>query len=61
LGKYFFVLFLLFSVSVFGFEQGRISIISIAFLPLVLMLLAFVMAEIFKEGNLLSEENELTV
>lgn len=61
LGKYFFILFLLFSVSVYGFEQGRISIISIAFLPLVLMLLAFVMAEIFKEGNLLSEENELTV
>jgi hypothetical protein len=61
LGKYFFVLFLLFSVSVFDFEQGRISIISIAFLPLVLMLLAFVMAEIFKEGNQLSEDNELTI
>lgn len=61
LGNYFFVLFLLFSVSVFGFEQGQISIISISFLPLVLMLLAFVMAEIFKEGNQLSEDNELTI
>ena len=53
--------FLLYSFSFFNFEQGRLSIVSISFLPLVLMLLAFVMAEIFKEGNQLSEDNDLTI
>lgn len=61
LGKYLFVLFLLYSYSIFVFDHGKLSIINISFIPLVLMILAFVMAEIFKEGNLLSEENELTV
>ena len=61
LGKYLFILFLLYSFSFFNFEQGRLSIVSISFLPLVLMLLAFVMAEIFKEGNQLSEDNDLTI
>lgn len=61
LGKYLFMLFLLYSYSIFVFEQGKLSIINIAFIPFVMMLLSFVLAEIFKEGNQLSEENELTV
>ncbi|WP_111708464.1 DUF2975 domain-containing protein [Lutibacter citreus] len=44
-----------------NFEQGGYSGFSISFNQLFLALIAFIMAEIFKEGNILKEENNLTI
>ena len=61
IGKYLVVIFFLLSYSSFTFQQGGMSGFYLSFDLLVLSLLAFIMAEIFKEGNNLLEENELTV
>ncbi|WNH08479.1 DUF2975 domain-containing protein [Thalassobellus suaedae] len=61
IGKYLFMFFLLTCYFAVRFQDGGISGFSISFTPLILMLLAFVFAEIFKEGNFLMEENELTI
>lgn len=61
IGKYQLFFFVLSIVTYVVFKQGNFLKVSIAFTPLLLSLLAFVMAEIFKEGNKLQEENQLTV
>lgn len=61
IGKYLLVIFVLMSYSSFTFQQGGISGFDISFTLIILSLLAYIMAEIFKEGNNLSEENKLTV
>jgi len=61
IGKYLLVIFILMSYSSFTFQQGGTSGFYISFTVLILSLLAYIMAEIFKEGNKLLEENILTV
>ena len=61
IGQYLVVIFFLMSYSSFTFQQGGMSGFYLSFELLILSLLAFIMAEIFKEGNNLLEENELTV
>jgi hypothetical protein len=61
IGKYLLFIFLLTSYIRVEFQQGGFSGIHISFTPLFLMLIAFIMAEIFKEGNLLKQENDLTI
>jgi len=43
------------------FKESEISELNLTFGPLLLILIAFIMAEIFKEGNILMKGNELTV
>jgi hypothetical protein len=61
IGKYLLVIFILMSYSSFTFQQGAISSFHISFTLLILPLLAYIMAEIFKEGKKLSDENKLTI
>jgi len=61
IGKYLLVIFVLISYTSITFEKGGFSGVSISFNLLFLALLAFIMAEIFKEGNNLSEESKLTI
>ena len=61
IGKYLLVIFILTSYSSITFEQGGISRLNITFTLLIPTLIAYIMAEIFKEGSKLSEENKLTV
>ena len=61
IGKYLLTMLLLTSYSYYGFERGVISEVSFSSTLLILSLLAYIMAEIFKEGNNLEEENKLTV
>ena len=61
IGKYIFIIFLLSSYIKVRFQQGGISGTHINFTPLLLGLVAFIMAEIFKEGNELEVENNLTI
>jgi len=61
IGKYIFIIFLLTSFTYTQFnETGNFSF-QTEFAPLILMLISFIMAEIFKEGNLLQKENDLTI
>lgn len=61
IGKYIFIIFLLSSFTIIQFQQAGKSEIHLNFTPLLLMLVAFIMAEIFKEGNSLQDENDLTI
>jgi hypothetical protein len=61
IGKFLMVYAILASYTSIGFENGRFSGVSLPFTALFLVLLAFIMAEIFKEGVLLKEENDLTI
>lgn len=61
IGKYILVIIILTNVTILRFESGTLSKISISLTPLLCALLAFVMAEIFKEGHSLKEENDLTI
>lgn len=61
IGKYIFIIFLLTSYTSIQFENGGKSQIQFSFTPLLFMLFAFIMAEIFKEGNKLKVENDLTI
>lgn len=61
IGKYMLIIFVLMSYSSFTFQQGKLSGLHISFELLILSLLSYIMAEVFKEGNNLSEENKLTV
>jgi hypothetical protein len=61
IGKYIFIIFLLSSYVKVSFQQGGFSQTNINLTPLLFVLVAFVMAEIFKEGNALEEENDLTI
>lgn len=44
-----------------GFEEGSFSAINISYSTLILAILSLILAEVFKEGNQLMEENRLTV
>ncbi len=61
IGKYLLIITVLIGYSSFTFQGGGKSGFYIPFTPLVLSLLAYIMAEIFKEGNNLLEEYKLTV
>jgi hypothetical protein len=68
IGKYlilYFMLTLLFFTLSFKnslyFWQGGFIQTSISFTPLLFALISFILAEIFKEGNKLQQENELTI
>ena len=68
IGKYsilYFILTLLYFILSFNntlyFGQGGFSQTSISFTPLLFALISFILAEIFKEGNKLQQEYELTV
>ncbi|SDS33523.1 Protein of unknown function [Polaribacter sp. KT25b] len=61
IGKYLFIIFLLSSYFKIRFQQGGMTNFSMNFTPLIFMLIAFILAEIFKEGNLLQKENDLTI
>ncbi len=68
IGKYlilYFVLTLLYFTLTFKnslyFGQGGFSQTSISFTPLLFALISFILAEIFKEGNKLQQEKDLTI
>lgn len=61
IGQYGFVYFLVTSFYSYDFNHVRSSGFIISLTPLIVMLFAFIMAEIFKEGSLLREEKELTI
>jgi hypothetical protein len=61
IGKYIFIIFLLMSYTNVQFQEiGKIGF-QLELTPLLFVLIAFIMAEIFKEGNSLQEENDLTI
>ena len=61
IGKYSVFYFLLSSYSYYGFEQGVQASYNLHLTSLIIALFAYILAEIFKEGNKLAEENSLTV
>ncbi|MCK0157393.1 DUF2975 domain-containing protein [Cellulophaga sp. F20128] len=61
IGKYAFIIFILSSFTFITYQHTATSGFQISFTPLILMLLAFILAEIFKEGNMLRKENDLTI
>lgn len=61
IGKYFFILFLLISFKIVIVEQGAFYGFYLYLTPLFLMLVAYILGEIFKEGNKLFEESQYTV
>lgn len=61
IGKYIFGYFLLINIYYIGFEAGSLTGFNASFTPLLLVLLAYIMAELFKEGYLLKQENDLTI
>ena len=61
IGKYLLIISVLMGYSSLTFQGGGKSGFHISFTPLALSLLAYIMAEIFKEGNNLLEEYKLTV
>ena len=61
IGVYIIVVTILISYTVLRFESGSQTIAHLSLTPVIYMLLAFVMAEIFKEGENLRAENDLTI
>lgn len=61
IGKYLSVIFILSSYSWLNFKNGDIKSFSFSITLPCLIILSFIMAEIFKEGSRLSEEVNLTV
>lgn len=61
IGQYTFIYFLVDSFYTYEFNTIGHRGFTISFTPLILMLVAFIMAEIFKEGSLLLEDKELTI
>jgi hypothetical protein len=61
IGMWLFFLFLVSSFSTISTEFMSQRTFYFRITPLILMLLSYVMAEIFQEGNELSEENQLTI
>ncbi len=49
------------SYTVLRFESGDQTMLHLSLTPVIYMLLTFIMAEIFKEGDNLREENDLTI
>jgi len=61
IGKYIFIYVLLTSYNSMTFKLGGFSGTYISITPLIFVLLSFIMAEIFKEGMVLKQENDLTI
>ncbi|WP_458628030.1 DUF2975 domain-containing protein [Winogradskyella sp. PC D3.3] len=61
IGIYIIVVTILISYTVLRFESGSQTLAHLSLTPVIYMLLAFVMAEIFKEGEHLRAENDLTI
>lgn|SRR5690606_15963524 len=61
IGKLLFALSLLLSFKIVKADMGYYHGFFVHFTPLILMLTAFILSEIFKEGNALLEENKFTV
>lgn len=61
IGKYVALIFILTSYTYISFKNGYLSNINISFSFLGFIILPFIMAEIFKEGKKLQEENDLTI
>jgi len=61
IGIYIIVVTILISYTVLRFESGTQTISHLSLTPIIYMLLAFVIAEIFKEGEHLRAENDLTI
>ncbi|MCA0131441.1 DUF2975 domain-containing protein [Winogradskyella alexanderae] len=49
------------SYNVLRFDNGEQKLTHISLTPVIYIILAFIMAEIFKEGEILREENDLTI
>ncbi|MEL0651649.1 DUF2975 domain-containing protein [Algibacter sp. TI.3.09] len=61
IGKFIFIYTLLTSFQVMNFNKGYFHGFGISLTPLFLILFAFIMGEIFKEGYALKQENDLTI
>lgn len=61
IAKYLFIVFALNFYVFIGFEEGSFTAINISYTILILAVLSLIMAEVFKEGNQLMEENRLTI
>jgi len=61
IGKYLLLIFFLTGYTSYKFELGGISGFNISFTLLIFTLLTYIMSEVFKEGNKLSEESQLTI
>lgn len=61
IAKYIFLYFLLTVYHSFSFQYGGYSGFTVSFTPLILIVFSLIMAEIFKEGYNLKEENDLTI
>jgi len=61
IGKLIFIYALLTSFSILEFNEGGFRGFGIPIKPIILILFAFIMAEVFKEGHALKQENDLTI
>lgn len=61
IGAYIITIFILTSYSSINFKNGNISYFNISISFLSFTTLPFIMAEVFKEGKSLQEENDLTI
>jgi small-conductance mechanosensitive channel len=61
IGLYVVFVTILTSYTVLRFESGEQTVSHVSLTPVIYTLLAFIMAEIFKEGENLREENDLTI
>lgn len=61
IGVYIIFVTILTSYTVLRFETGHQTMTHISLTPVIYLLSAFIMAEIFKEGENLKEENDLTI
>jgi hypothetical protein len=59
--KYLFIIFILSSVTIINAQEANFYGYSLQLTPLILSVSAFIMTEIFKQGNQLFEENKLTI
>jgi hypothetical protein len=61
IGKYFFLLFILSGITIVSAQEAHLHSYSLQLTPLILSVVALIMAEIFRQGNKLLEENQLTI
>ena len=59
--KYLFIIFILSSITIINAQEANLYSYSLQPTPLILSVAALIMAEIFKQGNRLLEENQLTI
>jgi hypothetical protein len=59
--KYLFIIFILSSITIINAQEANFYSYSLQLTPLILSVAALVMAEIFKQGNQLLEESQLTI